>query len=52
MEKPIYNVIEKIGSVRLTIHSTNDKQSAERIAKQLQKLHPDRTIAVSKARKP
>lgn len=48
----MYNVVEKIGSIRLTIYSTKDKTSAERIARQLQQLHKDRTIIVTKARKP
>lgn len=48
----MYNVVEKIGSICLTIHSTKDKASAERIARQLQKLHKDRTIIVTKAKKP
>lgn len=48
----MYNVVEKIGSVRLTIHSTSDKKSAERIAKQLQQIHKDRVIVVTKVRKP
>lgn len=48
----MYNVVEKIGSIRLTIHSTKDKESAERIAKQLQALYKNRVIVVTKAKKP
>jgi hypothetical protein len=48
----MYNVVEKIGSVYLTIYSVKDKKAAERIAEQLQKLHKDRVIIVKKAKKP
>ena len=48
----MYNVIEKIGSVRLTIHTTKNKASAERIARQLQQIYKNRVIIVSEAKKP
>lgn len=48
----MYNVIEKIGTARLTIYSTKNKKSAEWIARQLKQIHKDRIIEVSKAKKP
>lgn len=48
----MFNVVEKIGNCFLTIHSTKDKKSAERIAKHLQKVHKDRIIIVKEVKKP